>query len=189
MGLLDSILGRTKVKQPARDRLFAMSTAEVTLETSMGLGSRSVAGIVFQPLATSDFDQIVKDTEELLRSSAQDTGTTVETSDDEYGYRWIVLRDDEFEDLVVAINVVSSNLEMGGYGERLLAAVFSFEDEKKQAIYFIYNFKRGAYYPFVPTGEKQRNNERELQVKAQIGQELPIEPELERWFPLWEIPL
>jgi hypothetical protein len=188
LGLLDSILGRTKVKQPARDRLFAMTTAQVTLETSLGLKHRPVAGIVFQPLATADFDQIVKDTDELLRSSAQDTGTTVESKDDEYGYRWIVLHDDDFEDLVVAVNVVSSNLEGGGYGDRLLCAVFSFE-ENGRPLYFIYNFKRGSYYPFVPTADKERNNERELQMKAQIGGELPIEPELERWFPLWEIPL
>ena len=188
MGLLDSILGRTKVKQPARDRLFAMTTAQVTLETSLELTHRDVAGIVFQPLATSDFDQIVKDTDELLRSAAKDTGTTVDSKDDEFGYRWIVLHDGDFEDLVVAINVVSSNLETGGYGERLLCAVFAFE-EKGRPIYFIYNFKRGAYYPFVPSGDKQRDTERELQLKAQIGGELPIEPELERWFPLWEIPL
>jgi hypothetical protein len=188
LGLLDSILGRTKVKQPARDRLFAMSTAQVTLETSLNLKHRTLAGIVFQPLATADFEQIVKDTDELLRSSAEDTGTKVSTKDDEYGYRWVILDDDQFEDLVVAVNVVSSNLEGGGYGDRLLAAVFSFEDGGKP-IYFIYNFKRGSYYPFVPTGDKQRNNERELQLKAQIGGELPIEPELERWFPLWEIPL
>jgi hypothetical protein len=188
LGLLDSILGRTKVKQPARDRLFAMTTAQVTLETSLGLKHRDVAGIVFQPLATADFEQIVKDTDELLRSQAQDTGTQVESKDDEYGYRWIVLHDDDFEDLVVAVNVVSSNLEGGGYGDRLLCAVFSFE-ENGRPLYFIYNFKRGSYYPFVPTGDKERNNERELQLKAQIGQELPVEPELERWFPLWEIPL
>lgn len=188
MGLLDSILGRTKVKQPARDRLFAMTTAQVTLETSLELTHRDLAGIVFQPLATSDFDQIVKDTDELLRSAAKDTGTTVDSKDDEFGYRWIVLHDGDFEDLVVAINVVSSNLETGGYGERLLCAVFAFE-EKGRPIYFIYNFKRGAYYPFVPSGDKQRDTERELQLKAQIGGELPIEPELERWFPLWEIPL
>jgi hypothetical protein len=188
LGLLDSILGRTKVKQPARDRLFAMTTAQVTLETSLGLMHRDVAGIVFQPLATADFEQIVKDTDELLRSSAEDTGTKVESKDDEYGYRWIVLHDDDFEDLVVAVNVVSSNLEGGGYGDRLLCAVFSFE-ENGRPLYFIYNFKRGSYYPFVPTGDKERNNERELQLKAQIGQELPMEPELERWFPLWEIPL
>jgi hypothetical protein len=53
----------------------------------------------------------------------------------------------------------------------------------------IANFKRGAYYPFVPKGEQQRDNEHELRLKAQIGAELPIEQELERWFPLWEIPL
>jgi hypothetical protein len=188
VGFLDTILGRTKIKQPARDRLFAMSTAVVTLETSLGFQHRDAAGIVFQPLATSDFQQIVKDTDDLLRSAAADTGTSVESKDDEFGYHWIILRDSDFEDLVVSLNVVSSNLEGGGYGDRLLCAVFSFEENGKP-LYFIYNFKRGAYYPFVPTGAKARDNERELRLKAQIGQELPIEPELERWFPLWEIPL
>jgi hypothetical protein len=188
LGLLDSILGRTKVKQPAQDRLFAMTTANVTFETSLNLKHRDKAGIVFQPLATADFEQIVKETDELLRSAAKDTGTTVDSKDDEFGYRWIVLQDTDFDDLVVAINVVSSNLESSGYGERLLCAVFAFE-ENGRPLYFIYNFKRGAYYPFVPTGDKQRDNERELQLQAQVGQELPFEKELERWFPLWEIPL
>ena len=113
----------------------------------------------------------------------------VDSADDEFGFRWVILRDDEMDDLVVAVNVVSSQLEAGGYGDRLLAAVFAFEEDGRP-IYFIYNFKRGAYYPFVPgPGEKQRNNEREFQLKAQIDRDLPIEPELERWFPLWEIPL
>jgi hypothetical protein len=188
VGLLDSILGRTKVKQPARDRLFAMSTAYVTLETSLGLKHRDAAGIVFQPLPNADFAALVKDTDELLRSAAKDTGTTVESSDDQYGYSWIVLRDADFEDLVVSLNVVSSNLEAGGYGDRLLCAVFAFEENGKP-LYFIYNFKRGAYYPFVPTGEKSQDVERALQLKAAIGGELPMEEELDRWFPLWEIPL
>ena len=190
MGFLDSLLGGSKkLKAPAPDRLFAMTTAQITLETQAGLKHRNAAGIVFQPLATADFKQIVADTEELLRGSAEDTGTKVETADDAYGYKWIVLRDDDFEDLVVSVNVVSSQLEGGGYGDRLLCAVFPFEEEGRP-VYFIYNFKRGAYYPFVPApGDKQRNNERELQLKAQMEGELPLEQELERWFPLWEIPL
>ena len=190
MGFLDALLGgRRKLSAPAPDRLFAMSTAQVTLEAQLGLKHKPVAGIVFQPLATADFKQIAADTEELLRGSAKDTGTQVETADDQYGFRWIVLRDEEFEDLVVSVNVVSSQLEAGGYGDRLLCAVFVFE-ENGRAIYFIYNFKRGAWYPFVlAPGEKQRDTERELQLKAQIGSDLPIERELERWFPLWEIPL
>jgi hypothetical protein len=188
LGLLDSILGRTKVKMPARDRLFAMSTAYITLETGLGLKHRNAAGIVFQPLNTADFNSIVKDTDDLLRSAAKDTGTTVDSTDDKYGYHWIILKDPEFEDLVVSLNVVSSNLEGGGYGDRLLCAVFSFDDNGKP-VYFIYNFKRGAYYPFVPTGANAQDVEHALRLKAQIGGELPIEQELDRWFPLWEIPL
>jgi hypothetical protein len=173
---------------PARDRLFAMSTAYITFETGMGLTHRNVAGIVFQPLNTADFNQIVKDTDDLLRSAAKDTGTSVDSTDDKYDYHWIILKDSEFEDLVVSLNVVSGNLEGGGYGDRLLCAVFAFESDGKP-VYFIYNFKRGAYYPFVPTGENTQDVEHALRLKAQIGAELPIEQELDRWFPLWEIPL
>jgi hypothetical protein len=190
VGFLDALLGgKRKLKLPARDRLFAMTTAQVTLETGLGLKHRNVAGIAFQSLATADFKEIVNDTKELLSGAAADTGTTVETKQDEFNYSWIILRDPDFEDLVVALNTVSSSLEGGGYGDRLLAAVFAFEEDGRP-LYFIYNFKRGMYYPFVPAGGAQkRNTERELQLKAQIGAELPIEPELERWFPLWEIPL
>jgi hypothetical protein len=190
MGFLDALLGgKRKLKAPAPDRLFAMTTAQITLETGLGLAHRSVAGIVFQPIATGDFKQILDETNELLQGSALDTGTTVEEASDEYGYRWVILRDPDFEDLVVSLNTVSSQLQGGGYGDRLLCAVFSFEEDGRP-IYFIYNFKRGAFYPFVPApGDKQRNTERELQLKAALSGELPIEAELERWFPLWEIPL
>jgi hypothetical protein len=190
VGFLDALLGgKRKLKLPARDRLFAMSTAQVTLETAMGLKHRSVAGIAFQSLATADFKEIVNDTKELLEGAAADTGTKVETATDDYGYAWVVLRDEDFEDLVVAINTVSSSLEGAVYGDRLLASVFAFEEDGRP-LYFIYNFKRGYYYPFVPApGSQKRNTERELQLKAQIGTDLPIEPELERWFPLWDIPL
>jgi len=191
MGFLDALFGGgKKLKGPAPDRIFAMVTAQITMETGLGLKHRNAAGIVFQPLGTADFGQIVRDTEELLRSAAEDTGTTVETHDDEFGYRWIVLRDPDFDDVVQAVNVVSTELSAGGYGDRLLAAVFAFEDDRGKPVYFIYNFKRGKYYPFVPApGTQARNTEREFQLKAQLENELPIEPELERWFPLWEIPL
>jgi hypothetical protein len=191
VGFLDALLGGRgkKLKGAAPDRLFAMTTAQITLDTGLGLKHKGSTAIVFQPLETADFDAILTETEELLRGTAEDTGTTVESSADEYGYRWLILRDPDFEDLVVALNTISTQLQGSGYGDRLLAAVFPFED-KGRPVYFIYNFKRGAYYPFIPApGDNARDSERELRLKSQVGAELPFEEDIARWFPLWEIPL
>jgi hypothetical protein len=190
MGFLDVITGKRKLAGPAPDRLFAITTAYVLFETQLQLSSRGAAAIVFQPLATVDFESIVRDMEEVVRGTAADSGTTVEREDDPYGFRWLVLRGAGFDDLAVGINAVSGALQAGGYGERILCAVFAFEDERGRPLYWIYNYKRGAFYPFVPApGEQQRDNEVELRLKAQVGGELPVEPELERWFPLWGIPI
>jgi hypothetical protein len=203
VGLFDTLLGRGKrPKAPAPDRLFAITTAAITLETSLGIRTRGAAGIVFQPLGTGDFGQVVTEIEELVRATGAETGTTVESREDEFHYRWAILRDPEVEDLAVAANTVGEGLVGGGYGDRLLAAVFAFEEQAStpgdrpeahrpgRPLYFIYNYKRGSWYPFVPAGgEQQRDTQRELQLKAQLGGELPIEPELERWFPLWGIPV
>jgi hypothetical protein len=167
-----------------------MSTAYVTLDTSIGMQTTGAAAIVFQALDTSDFNQLVKDMQELVTGVTQESGTTVEASEDRFGYRWMILRDPDFEDLVTGINAISSELETGGYGERILAAVFPFSGEQGRRAYWLYNYKRGFFYPFVPAdGEQQRDNERELRLKAQIGADLPTEAELERWFPLWGAPL
>lgn len=191
MGFLDSLLGRSRTPKPAKkDRLFAMTTAYVTLETSHGMKNGGKAGLVFQAEATSDFARILAESEELLRATGEETGTTVELSDDKYGYRWVVLTDPDVEDLVVGLSAVKDGLDVGGYGARILAAVFKFVREGGRDAYFIYNVKRGLWYPFVPgAGEQVRDNEAELRLKAQLGGELPMEPELERWFPLWGVPL
>lgn len=190
MGLFDVLTGKRKLAKPAPDRLFAMSTAYITFETELSITTRGKAGIVFQPLATADFEQIVKDMVEVVQATSSDAGSNVETKDDEYGYRWMVLNDPDFDDLVVGVNAVGGAIEAGGYGERVLCAVFSFEDGQGRPLYWIYNYKRGSFYPFAPAGgAQQRDTERELRLKAQVGAELPLEPELERWFPLWGIPI
>ena len=190
MGFLDVLMGKRKLAGPAPDRLFAMSTAYVKLETELELTTLGRAAIVFQPLATADFTSIVRDMEEVVKATSADSGTSVETDDDSYGFRWLILRGTDFDGLVVGINAVSGALESGGYGDRVLCAVFGFQDQQNQRLYWIYNYNRGLLYPFVPAGgEQQRNVEREFVLKAQVCNELPVEQEHERWFPLWGIPI
>jgi hypothetical protein len=205
VGLRDILIGRHEVKGPAPDRLFAISTAYITLQSEHQIDPLGTAAIVFQALATSEFEATLRDMEDVVRATGGDSATSVSTQDDSYGYRWMILRSPDgapsVEDLAVGINAVSSSIETAGHGERLLCAVFAFIDAKKNRIYFIYNYKRGFWYPFVPASDpahpaagdeaaaQQRSTERELQIKAQMASELPMEPELERWFPLWGIPI
>lgn len=198
MGLRDILTGRHEVKGPAPDHLFAISTAYITLQTEHNIEPAGAAAIVFQALQTSEFESTIKEMEEVVVATGGESGTQVHTQDDSFGYRWMVLRGASVEDLAVGINAVSGSIETAGHGERLLCAVFAFKDAKQQPVYFIYNYKRGSWYPFVPasgsgpstsTQPRERSTERELQLKAQMASELPIEPELERWFPLWGIPI
>jgi hypothetical protein len=191
VGLRDILTGRHEVKGPAPDRLFAISTAYVALQAEHQVSPGGAAAIVFQALATSEFEATIKEMEEVVVATGGESGTKVHTEDDSFGYRWMVLSDDSVEDLAVGINAVSSSIETAGHGERLLCAVFAFKDAHDRRLYFIYNYKRGYWYPFVPApgGANERSTERELQLKAQMADELPIEPELERWFPLWGIPI
>src|SRR3954468_2680924 len=130
MGFLDALLGKRKIKGPAPDRLFAITTAAVALETGPGIRTRGTAAIVFQPLATGDFAQIVSEMEEVVRSTGAETGTEIDSKADDFGYRWMILRDPDVEDLVVGVNAVAEALQTGGYGDRLLAAVFVFDDDQ-----------------------------------------------------------
>lgn len=204
MSLLDALTGRHKVKGPAPDRLFAITTAYVALEAEHQIKPAGDAAIVFQALKTAEFEAAITDMEEVVRATGGEKGTKVHTEDDSFGYRWMVLDGAGVEDLAVGINAVSSSIETAGHGERLLCAVFAFQDAQRRPVYFIYNYKRGYWYPFVPAGvgaatsstrsygsgqTGERSTERELQLKAQMSGELPIEPELERWFPLWGIPI
>ncbi len=186
MGLFDSLLGRTKVEKPTLERLFAISTAQVTLDTGLGLRPSQAAAICFKPMASARFRESGKDIEDMVAMAFEDSGTRMERSVDQYKYEWLKLTDPDFEDLVTTIHVAAQSLTDDGFGEQLLCALFGFEPG---GVRFIYNFKRGTFYPFVPVGHEKRDTEQELQLQAKLEHELPIEPELERWFPLWDAPI
>ena len=160
----------------------------MTLEAELGLRAVAAA-VVFKPLSASEFVRAENDLQALLEKFAVDSETKLERQSDRYGYQWLVLRDQDLSDLVTTAHAVGSELEASGFGPQLLAAVFRF-DGQKLPVYWIYGYKRGAFWPFVPTGEDQkRDNAEELELKAKLEPELPIEPDISRWFGLFDAPL
>jgi len=189
MGFLDVLLGRKKLAAAKGDQLFALSTAQVTLEAEIGLRPAGVAAVCFKPLSAGGFVRAENELSELLDVAAQSSGSRIRRRTDEFGFEWIVVEDEHFEDLVTTVHLIGSELVARGFGEQLLAALFRF-DGGKHPVYWIYGYKRGAFWPFVPTGrEQERDNAEELELKAKLEHELPIEQDLSRWLALFDAPI
>lgn len=187
MGLFDALFGRSKPVQSQTEKLFAISTARVTLEMNVGLTPSTRAGVVFRPIQSGMFEEAERELGELLQLTTKEAGSTIRQMGDEFGFRWVLVEDREFEDLVATIHMVSLTLQDKGFRDQLLAAVFRF-DKDGQAVYWLYNYKRGAFYPFVPISGQRRDNGAELRYAALMERELPVEKQTDQWYPLWGIP-
>ena len=191
MGFLDALLGRRKTQGPAPDRLFAITTAYVDARDRARHHARAArrrSSSSRWPPATSSRSS--RDIEELVRGTGEETGT----------------RRDPRRRVRLPLDVLARPRRRGPRRRRSTRsatrsqsaatatacsrAVFAFEDATGQPLYLIYNYKRGTWYPFVPApGEQAARHRARAADQGDLGAELPIEPELERWFPLWGIPI
>ena len=201
MGFLDSLLGRTRLPPVNEDRLFAMSTAAVTLEASGDLRWAQRSGIIFKQLPPGRFRQVRDDAVAMVRHEASSDDDVVGGADgaptlalqveehtDELGFEWLVVVGGDLQSTLAALHGIAQGMIDEGLADSLLAAVFRFQQGDRRT-YWVYGFKQATFYPFVPTGPHQRDNGAELRLKALAEGELPLEPQLERWFALWGAPI
>lgn len=206
MKLLDSLLGRSRPVQAKLDALFALPGAAVTLQTEAGLAPTGRAAVCFKPITGHSFQAAVDELDQLLHLDAGQDGETPATGEgtgaapgaspvlreqaDEYGYHWIVLQDADPSNLVTRVHLVNSTLDDHGFGPELLCSVFGFAAPGgSEKLYLVYLFKRGTFYPFAPASGERRDNPLELRIRGMLADDLPIESDLARWFPLWSLPI
>jgi hypothetical protein len=190
VGLLDILRGQRTPKRANLESLFAISTAYPTLSVNLGLASTGRSGVCFKSIEAGDFTALVRELDELLRISGSDTGTTIERHQDEMGFSWVVLTDQDFDDLVTTTHLVNQSIGERGYGDKLLCSVFGFRGATDgEPVDLVYAYKRGTFYPFAPRGDRRRDNALELRLQAALAGEMPMEPELERWYPVWDAPV
>lgn len=203
MGLLDTLLGRTKPVQANLDSLFALPSATVTLQSAAGITSSGRAGVCYKPPTGQGFGEMQAEVMKLL---SMDGGGALRTAEDAYGYHWVVVENIDMEDLVTQTHLVNSSLADAGWGPQLLCSVFGLATAPEpvtdgstlepgpgrilpSTAYLVYLFKRGTFYPFVPNGHERRDTEQELKLKSLVAGDLAVESQLDRWFPMWDLPL
>jgi len=192
MGFLDTLFGRTKPVQPKLDDLFGLPSAAITLQASSGFTPTGSGSVCFRAVEGKTFGDIEKDVRELLDMDAGKSGggLPVEVTKDSYGYTWLVSShlSDEMDSLVTDLHAVNSTLVDNGFGPQLLCTLVAFRDESERRLALVYLYKRGTFYPFAPLPGERRDNALELQIRGALGDDLKIEPDLTRWFPVWGAP-
>jgi hypothetical protein len=212
MGLFSSLLGKTKPVQSNLDALFALPSASITLQSAAGMSCSGHAGVCFKPPSGQGFEEMQAEVVSLL--SMDGTGG-LRQQEDSYGYQWLVVEDTDIEQLVTRIHLVNSSLSDAGWGPQLLCSVFGLADlptPDQSALsepapgtlpeitagpgrllastaFLVYLFKRGTFYPFVPQGHERRDTEEEMKLKSLVADDLMVETDLDRWFPLWDLPV
>jgi hypothetical protein len=189
VGLFDSLLGRTKPIKANLDALFALPTAALTLQSAGGLISSGHAGVCWKPPSGQG-------SQDLQAKVAQLVGDGFTQAKDSFGYGWLLLAKPELDDLVTEAHMANTTLTEAGWGPQLLCSVFGFVPEPGAAsdarpFFLVYLYKRGTFYPFAPVDaqKERRDTELELRIRSMLGVDLPVESDLTRWFPLWDMPV
>ena len=187
MAIFKDLFGRRTPPKANLDNLFAVPSAAITLEAATGFKPTGVASVSYRQAEGGAFASATRDIQELLDA---DGGPKVERVEDEFGFTWLICRQDPaaLSDLVTEVHAVNSTLEQVGFGEALLCSVIVFEGPEGQRVALVYLYKQGTFYPFAPERGKHRDNALELQLRGVLAGDLPIEPELNRWMALWDAP-
>jgi hypothetical protein len=187
--LWDAVLGRKRPIRADLDALFALPSAAITLQAS-GYSPTGVGSVCYRSAEGVAFAQTQTDIVALLDA---DDGPAVEQRRDDFGFTWLVVRHDpaDLAGLVTDVHAVNTTLEAQGFGPGLLCSLVGFSDPTGRAIGLVYLYKQGTFYPFVPAGSgggQQRDNLAEIAIRDLVGEDLPVEPQLSRWMPVWGAP-
>lgn len=179
--------GRSSTPRPHLDALFGIPSAAITLQTSMDFAATGTGAVCYRKAEGPAFEDAEQRLVALLDS---DEGPDVERVDDGFGFTWLIVRTvpPDPGSLVTDLHAVNTSLEAEGFARGLLCSVVGFTDPAGRTLGLVYRYGAGNFYPFVPSGEKQRDSLVEMQVRTLLQRELPIEADISRWMPLWGSP-
>ncbi len=198
MGFWDALTGRRKMPAPRADALFAVPTAALTLETTLGLRPTGSAAVCLKAAAGPAFERTREEIRQLLEADPRVPGVRV--VEDGFGFTWFDIdrSDAAVGELCAELHVVHQLLAEQGYASGMLCAVVGFrpgeaaepeaDGQLRGTVGLVYLYKQGTFYPFAPQGERGRDQMLEMQVADVVDGDIPLERDRGRWFGVWGTP-
>ncbi len=187
MGFFDALMGRRKPVRPDLDAIFGLPSGAITLSASLGFEATGTGAVAFRVPEGRAFGDVQAEVEALLAASGN---PAVEVTADQYGYTWLVITTapPDVAGLVTHLHAVNLTLQDSGFGPQLLCAMVTFARPDGRRLAMVYLFKQAAFYPFAPSEGQTRDSVLELQVRDLLRDDLALEGDVSRWFPIWGAP-
>ena len=187
MKIVDALLGRRRQVRNNLDDLFAVPTAAITLQTAASFEPPGVGAVCFRAAEGAAFAAVEAEITAVLDN---DDDPDLERQTDEFGFTWLISRQDDISALVTDLHAINTALESQGFGPQLLCSIVTFKDATGRPLALVYLYKQGTFYPFAPKpgADQQRDNLLEMQIRDLVKNDLPVEPDLQRWMAVWGAP-
>ncbi|NYE38870.1 hypothetical protein F4692_004025 [Nocardioides cavernae] len=189
MGLWEAMRARVQPRRNDLDALFHVPSAAITLQTALGLEPTGTGSVCYRAAGGAAFAQAQQDVLALIEGDADAPDVTV--TQDDFGFTWLVVAGHDGSDLsglCTDLHAVNTTLELNGFASGLLCSMVPFANAAGQRFGLTYLYKQGTFYPFAPQGGQTRDTLLELSVRDLLVEELPMEPDLQRWLAVWKAP-
>ncbi len=154
------------------------------------------SGILISDHKNNDFTKnIRKNIEEILNEGEAATQTLVDIVDDSSDMYWIILEDQNSNDLLSSSYTCLNALNANDSLSNILALVIPFEliieESMKEKIYLIFRVDTKSFYPFSPkfAEDKIRNKDIEKDLFNYLTRrKVNLENSEKKWLGIWGIP-
>ncbi len=162
----------------------------LTLQSAGGLVTSGHAGVCWKPPSGQG-------SQDLQSEVAQLVGEGFTQTQDSFGYGWLLLAEPALDDLVTQGPHGQHHPHRSGLGAATAVLGLRLRARARARpvtpvpFWLVYLYKRGTFYPFAPVDnqKERRDTELELRIRTMLGVDLPVEADLTRWFPMWDLPV
>ncbi|MEU5881643.1 hypothetical protein [Spirillospora sp. NPDC047279] len=190
MSFGDVVLGRSGAAGPDLDRIFGVVPAAAVLEAATGFAPSGLGSVCYRAVDGGAFGAFARVQRELPDLIATEPDAEAAFDTDDHGFRWARTRQPpgEAERVVTDLHTVHAALEAAGFGPYLVCSLVGFARPDGHRLALVYTHVGGLFHPFAPAVGGGRDEALETRAGAAIGDELPVEPDRARWFPIWDAP-
>tara|TARA_Y100001936_G_scaffold180194_1_gene177129 strand:+ start:216 stop:767 length:552 start_codon:yes stop_codon:yes gene_type:complete len=174
-----------KIKKESSSILLSIFNILEDKNLSQEIVIKNYGAILLKPLNSNHLISSYDDISNNIDQHEINGFLNFKFNSDDHGITWAILETKSNAQLINGIDQVSNKIASMDMGDSMIGCVFiaTFREQKS---YIICNYRTSKFYPFIPSGKNNRDNELELDLGYQLElNKIPVENHV-NWYPLWE---